>query len=79
MTATSENSSTCPTCNQSTGREGHLCVPVKLEDNQCDWCGSLLLNQRHLCHDKVKELSFICNSCGRTAVQAELLCKPQKI
>ena len=76
----SENKkSECPTCKEKTGHDGHLCVPVSKKDESCDWCGSLIVSERHLCHDKVKELAFICNSCGRTAVSAEHLCKPKKI
>ena len=68
----------CPTCGKSTER-GHMCVPVSKEDEKCEWCGSLIVNERHLCGSKVKELKYICNSCGRTAVSAEFLCKPEEI
>ncbi|MEE8360106.1 MAG: hypothetical protein V3S04_04195 [Candidatus Omnitrophota bacterium] len=68
----------CSTCNKPT-EDGHLCVPTEKKDEKCDWCGALIPNPRHLCSDKVKELSYICNSCGRTAVKAEHLCDPQKI
>lgn len=69
----------CPTCLQPTGDGGHLCVPVTEEDRKCDWCGALIPDERHLCNEKIKELSYICNSCGRTAVKAEYLCQPKKI
>ena len=69
----------CPTCMESTGEHGHLCVPGSHHDEKCEWCGALIPDERHLCNDKVKELSYICNSCGRTAVSAEYLCNPKKI
>jgi flavin-binding protein dodecin len=69
----------CPTCMQETGASGHLCVPTGKKDEQCDWCGALIPDERHLCNDKVKELAYICNTCGRTAVSAEHLCSPKKI
>ncbi len=69
----------CPTCLQPTGEEGHLCLPVAAEDKRCDWCGALIPDERHLCNEKIRELSYICNSCGRTAVKAEYLCQPKKI
>lgn len=69
----------CPTCQQETTAGGHLCVPVKQEDETCGWCGSLVVDKRHLCDDKVKELAYYCNSCGRAAVQAEHLCQPKRI
>ncbi len=69
----------CPTCHQEAGEEGHLCVARTLSHKKCDWCGAFIPNARHLCGDKLKELSYICNSCGRTAVKPEFLCQPQKI
>lgn len=75
----SESKHTCPTCLQTTGKDGHLCMPEKATDEKCDWCGSLIPDKRHLCNKKVKEISYVCNSCGRSAVNPEYLCKPQKI
>ncbi len=69
----------CPTCKKKTSETGHLCVPLKIRGKKCDWCGSLIPSQRHVCSDKVKALSYICNSCGRTAVSAAYLCKPKRI
>lgn len=70
---------TCPTCIQPAGESGHLCVPAIKKDEKCEWCGALIANQRHLCSDKVKDLAYVCNGCGRTAVSAEFLCHPTKI
>lgn len=69
----------CKTCLQPTGEEGHMCVPVTKKDKRCDWCGALIADKRHLCNDKIKDLSYICNTCGRTAVRAEDLCSPKQI
>ena len=69
----------CPTCGKEVGDHGHMCVPIKHSDEKCDWCGSLIPDARHLCSEKVKELSYICNSCGRTAVSDKHLCQPEKI
>ena len=69
----------CPTCQQQACSDGHLCVPITKKDEKCEWCGSLIADQRHLCKEKVRNLSYICNSCGRTAVRAELLCDPKEI
>ena len=69
----------CPGCNQKTGRSGHLCTPTRADDVQCNFCGALILSERHLCKDKVKELAYVCNTCGRTAVKAEHLCDPKEI
>lgn len=69
----------CPTCDKTVGSLGHMCVPRMKGDSKCDWCGSLIPDPRHICKGKLKDLAFICNSCGRTAVQAVNLCKPKKI
>ncbi|OGS22427.1 MAG: hypothetical protein A2252_08995 [Elusimicrobia bacterium RIFOXYA2_FULL_39_19] len=69
----------CPTCKGHSGDAGHLCIPATQKDENCDWCGALIPNERHLCNDKVKELMYICNSCGRAAVSPDYLCKPKKI
>ena len=79
LPAEKKKASVCPTCQQPVGKEGHLCVPLTKKDKTCDWCGALIPSERHLCDEKVKKLSYICNSCGRTAVKAEHLCSPQKI
>ena len=74
-----ESGKQCPTCGKEVGEQGHMCVPTKQTDSNCDWCGALIPDARHLCSDKVKELAYICNSCGRTAVSADHLCQPEKI
>ena len=74
-----EEKHVCPTCQVGTGGHGHMCVPVEHPDEQCEWCGALIVNQRHLCDGKVQELAYVCNSCGRSAVSGEMLCQPQKI
>ncbi len=74
-----EHVHTCPTCKKGTAGEGHMCIPLDASDKKCSWCGAVIPNERHLCNQKVKELSYICNSCGRTAVSAEHLCDPREI
>ena len=69
----------CPTCQQQTAAQGHLCVPVRAKDETCSWCGALIPDERHVCDEKIKELAYICNSCGRTAVKPDYLCNPKKI
>jgi len=70
---------TCKTCGKTVGRSGHLCVPVTGADHTCDWCGSLIMDARHMCNDKIKDIAYICNSCGRLAVSPKFLCQPKKI
>jgi rubrerythrin len=70
---------TCPTCLRSTGKSGHMCMPLTQKDKRCDWCKALIPDERHLCNEKIKEITYICNSCGRTAVKAEYLCDPKSV
>jgi len=68
----------CATCGKES-RGGHLCSPIENTNDKCDWCGSMILNRRHVCKEKVSELAYICNSCGRLAVRPEDLCNPSEI
>lgn len=69
----------CSTCKKTISHEGHLCTPVSAKDTTCDWCGSLVMDARHMCDKKLKKVSYICNSCGRLAVSAKNLCAPKEI
>lgn len=73
-----ERENICPTCLRPVGEEGHLCSPIR-KDQKCEWCGAIIVNQRHLCEDKLKEVSYICNSCGRTAIRPDFLCNPKEV
>ncbi len=69
----------CKTCGKIAGNKGHLCIPLAGPKHTCDWCGSLIMDARHMCNRKLKKVSYICNSCGRLAVSPSNLCKPKKI
>ncbi len=69
----------CKTCGKTVTRHGHLCVPVTGADHTCDWCGSLIMDARHMCNAKIKDIAYICNSCGRLAVSPKFLCQPKRI
>ncbi len=69
----------CPTCGGATCEAGHMCTPIDHDDEACEWCGAMIVNARHMCSGKLPEVAYICNSCGRTAVSPEYLCKPEKI
>ena len=45
----------CSTCGEGVGRGGHLCVPVSRKDQTCSWCGSLIMDARHMCNLKLKK------------------------
>ena len=79
VSAAKKEAHVCPTCHQKVGDVGHLCSPGGNAHENCDWCGSLIPDQRHLCDKKIRALAYICNSCGRTAVKADYLCDPAKV
>jgi hypothetical protein len=29
------------------------------KDKTCEWCGRLIVEKKHLCDEKIKEMSFI--------------------
>ena len=68
----------CATCGAVTKEDGHLCAPVP-NLAQCDHCGQSTENARHVCRTKREELDYVCDSCGRLADRADLLCQPAKV
>lgn len=77
--ASADDEAICPTCHKVITGSGHMCSPLHSDAEQCEWCGETVADARHLCSDKTKELTYICNSCGRTAISSESLCDPKKI
>lgn len=75
----SKETETCPTCNKPAGPDGHLCSPKPQDESTCDWCGAQIADQRHMCDEKSGRLAYICNSCGRAAVQPDQVCDPKEI
>ena len=69
----------CPTCAGATCEAGHMCTPAALDDEECDYCGALIVSERHMCTGKVPDVAYICQTCGRTAVGPQFLCKPEPI
>ena len=69
----------CPTCNKETGEDGHMCSLTGKMDSKCKYCGLVQVDEKHLCSDKIKEISHTCEYCGRVAINESLLCHPKKI
>lgn len=38
----------CPTW-RGRREAGHLCTPIDHDDEACEWCGAMIVNQRHMC------------------------------
>lgn len=60
----------CKTCGSD---KMHICCIDADELNECEYCGAVLSDSKHLCDE---DTTYICNTCGRTAIKAEELCNP---
>ncbi len=70
----------CKTCGETTIGHGHLCSPVLVDQSaECQYCGIIVGNPRHVCKPKIKKMQYACDACGRTAVKKSELCAPVKI
>jgi len=67
----------CKTCGQMGERE-HLCNPAT-GSTACKFCGKTVEEARHMCNDKLQRTEYYCTQCGRVGVDAQCLCKPEKI
>ena len=70
----------CPTCGDTTTQCGHLCTPIQPDQaDDCQYCGIIVGDPRHVCQPKLREMKYVCGGCGRTAVKRTELCNPLKI
>ncbi len=69
---------TCPNCGGITKEKGHLCAPTPTP-TKCDYCNTSTESARHACLEMREKLEYVCDSCGRMAVSADLLCQPSKL
>ncbi|MDX9703765.1 MAG: dodecin family protein [Candidatus Auribacterota bacterium] len=75
----SKENDTCPTCKKPAGPKGHKCSPNPQAESNCDWCGAQITDARHLCDEKNSGATYICNSCGRAAINPDQVCDPKEI
>ena len=68
----------CPNCGGLTKEKGHLCAPVP-HQSKCGYCEGMVENARHVCMAMRENLQYVCEACGRMAVEADVLCQPAKI
>jgi hypothetical protein len=66
----------CRDCGAVTAEKEHLCVPEAVTAKS-EYCGAKASTQ--VCETRRPELAFTCETCGRSAEQSELLCRPAKI
>lgn len=69
---------TCKNCGAVAKEPGHLCNPCG-DRNNCSFCGAPDVSQAHMCTGKLQQMKYVCDGCGRVAVNADLLCKASPI
>ncbi|HME51711.1 MAG TPA: hypothetical protein VKM55_05800 [Candidatus Lokiarchaeia archaeon] len=66
----------CITCKKE-GPDVHLCNPEEqMKQFDCPYCGAKSVTNRHMCKDKVSNLTHVCLNCGRVSDQPDNLCYP---
>ena len=69
---------TCKNCGAVANAPGHLCNPCGDRQN-CSFCGTPETAHTHMCSGKLTAMKYVCDGCGRVAMDRELLCKPSEI
>jgi len=52
---------------------------VQGKGTKADWCGTPTTSSPVKCINRINKLRFDCNTCGKLAVNPELLCQPKLI
>ena len=64
----------CASCGVVSESKKELCDP-ELQGGMADYCGTSKKSGR-MCDNMKERGTYVCNTCGRTATQPELVCKP---
>ena len=68
----------CGTCGAVSLDQNNICNPAG-RITKVDWCGSKDLPPPQTCHNRVNNDRYSCKKCGKTAINAPLLCEPEKM
>ncbi len=66
----------CNTCGTTDLDKTHKCIADFIQGDDCDYCGAVIKTEKHDCDI---EATYVCNTCGRTAIKGEYLCAPNLI
>lgn len=69
---------TCKTCGANAESPGHLCNPCG-DEAACTFCGKPETDTKHVCKDKLSAMKYVCDGCGRVAMEEDSLCQPSEI
>jgi len=68
----------CSTCGAVSLDANNICKPES-KGTKSDWCGIKGSKPPAYCHNRVNNDRWQCQKCGLTAVNPELLCKPDRL
>ncbi len=68
----------CGTCGAVALDQNNLCNPAG-RITKIDWCGSKDGLPPTYCHNRTNNDRYTCKQCGKTAINAALLCEPEKM
>ncbi|MDY6832648.1 MAG: hypothetical protein SWC96_12580 [Thermodesulfobacteriota bacterium] len=68
----------CGNCGAVALDANNICNPAG-KIKKADWCGSRDLPPPQTCHNRVNNDRYSCEKCGKTAINAPLLCEPKKM
>ncbi len=68
----------CAQCGAVSQRPDGICQ-VQGRLIRGDWCGTNSIEPARGCENRIHNLRFKCEKCGRVAVESELLCEPEKM
>jgi predicted RNA-binding Zn-ribbon protein involved in translation (DUF1610 family) len=57
----------------------HMCGVEFTEGEECDYCGQVIVGADHEYAKDKGNTTYVCNTCGRTAVKPEYLCNPNEL
>ncbi|MFZ5563172.1 MAG: hypothetical protein ACOZBW_03915 [Thermodesulfobacteriota bacterium] len=68
----------CGNCGAVALDPKNICNPAG-KIKKMDWCGSKDLPPPKTCQNRVHNDRYACKKCGKTAINSNLLCEPEKM
>ncbi len=69
---------TCTTCGAVANNPENICKPSKTT-NKSSFCGHHTIDIENVCADKLRKMQYVCDGCGRVAMEKDHLCNPHFI
>ena len=68
----------CGNCGALSLDMQYICKPQG-KQTKSDWCGIRDNAIPQFCHNRMHNVRFTCKTCGKVAVNSELLCEPEQM